>query len=103
MRSDTLPELIESGHTAVEQRAAIRRGLDTLGTAVEQAHTERVLEVRDGLGYDRDGNRQALGGLGHAARLRDGNEHMQIPQLDAVSDPVCPLHVCLLGKSLSGM
>ncbi len=100
---DALSELVKCGQAALEECVAIGCGLDTLGAAVEYAHPERVLQIRNRLRYDRDGNRQSLGCLGHAARLHDGNEHVQIPQLDAASDAVCPLHSYLLVKSLRGM
>jgi hypothetical protein len=45
-----------------------------------------------------------MGCLGHAAGLHDSLEDVQVPQLDAAADPVCPLlHVDLLVKWVMGI
>ena len=42
-----LAQVIEYGHPAIEQRAAILRRLDPLAVAIEQAYAERMLQFRD--------------------------------------------------------
>ena len=43
----TLAQAIEDGRAAIEQRAPIFSGLDALPVAIEQAHTECMLQFRD--------------------------------------------------------
>ena len=42
---NALSELIENRDAALQQGAAVRRGLDSMGAAVNQAHPKRVFEV----------------------------------------------------------
>src|SRR5713101_1793279 len=46
-----LPQLVERDVAAIEQRAPINRGLDTLWATVEETHTECVFHVGDRLRY----------------------------------------------------
>src|SRR5262249_48826764 len=99
---DALPELFEGDDAAVHERAPIGRGLDPLRKAIEQRDADRVLEVRNCLRDDLHRNSELMGRLAHAACLRHGLEHVQVPQLDAASDPVCPLHVRPLSQMDEG-
>ncbi len=40
-------QVIEYGHSTIEQRATILGRLDPLPVAIEQAHTERMFQLRD--------------------------------------------------------
>ena len=50
-----LAQVIEHSHSAIEQGATVLGRLDALAVAVEQAHAERMLQLRD---------RSRNGGLG---------------------------------------
>src|SRR5262245_47843532 len=64
---DALPQFIESGEPVLENRTTIERWLDALPAALEQAYTECMLQIGDGLGHDWMRNCEALGSLRHAA------------------------------------
>ena len=42
-----LAQVIEHGHSAIEQGATVLRRLDALAAAIEQSRADRVFEVRD--------------------------------------------------------
>ena len=42
-----LAQVIEHGHAAIEQGAAVLRRLDAVTAAIEQPHADRVFKVRD--------------------------------------------------------
>src|SRR5262249_32215619 len=92
---DALAQLVERGKPALEQGLAIGRRLDPLAAAIEQADAERTLQVSDRLRYDRVRDRQAFGGSRHAAGLNDGEQDIDVPQFEAATDAVLPLHVSL--------
>src|SRR5262249_31867648 len=88
---DALLQLVENRNTAFEERAAVDRRLDALGTAIEKPHAESMLEIGDHLGNGRLGNAEVLRRLGHAAALDDGGEHMQVPQSQPASNLAFPV------------
>ncbi len=88
---DALLEFIEHRVAALQQRAAIHRGLDALRPAVEKPHTERVLKIADGLRHRRLGHVELLSRLGHAAPLHDRDEDVQIAHSEAPADPTFPI------------
>ena len=72
------------------------RELGSLRRAVEKPDAERMFEVADGLGDDRVRDRQAIGGARHAAGLGDGQDDVQVAQLQPAAYSVGPLHATLL-------
>ena len=44
---ESLAQVIEHGHAAIEQRATVLGRYDALPVAVQQAHAERMFQVRD--------------------------------------------------------
>ena len=84
-----------SSNTATPQsskRAAVFGRLDALAMAIEQAHAERMLQIRD-----RSGNVglevfEAPRRLAHAAGLHDGHEDVQVLQLHPAADAIAQLH-----------
>ncbi|HVV63618.1 MAG TPA: hypothetical protein VHD14_17855 [Pseudolabrys sp.] len=97
-----LAKIVEYSDAAVEQRTAVFRRLDPLRTAVEQAHAQGVLEVRDGSRNGRLRRVQLRCRLAHAAALDHGHQNMQVVELEAASDPVGPAHGSPLLKSDMG-
>ncbi len=73
-----LLQFIERGNASLEQRIPVHRGRDALRASIEQANTERVLEVCDRLRHGGLSDAELRGGLGHAAALDDRGEHVQI-------------------------
>src|SRR5688572_33143320 len=83
-----LPQLVENGEAALDQRASEQGRFETLWGAVEQTHAERTLQIGNGFRYHRSGDRKALGCLRHAPLLDDRQEHLQVAQLQAPQDTV---------------
>src|SRR5882762_6214391 len=90
---DALAQVIEYGHPAIEQRATVRGRLDALAVAVEQAHAERILQLRDRSRNVGLGCIEALRRLPHGAGLHHGHEDVQVLQLHPASDAIAQLHV----------
>jgi hypothetical protein len=80
------PQIVEDRDAALEQGAAVGGRLDALRAAVEQAHAEHAFEIGYHFRHHRLGDREALGGLRHAAPFRDRHHHLQVLQLDPVTD-----------------
>jgi len=78
--------------TAREQGAAVFCRLHALPVAVQQAHAERVLQVRDRSGNGGLGAVEALRSLAHAAGLHHGHEDVQVLQLHPASGAIAKLH-----------
>ena len=68
------------------------RRSDAGNAAIKQLHAERVLQLRDRLGYDGIRHGQFVCSSGHAARLGHNQCNMQVPKLDAAADTICPFH-----------
>jgi len=94
---DALTQFVEDGHAAIDDLTAIYGRLDTIRSAVEETHAQRMLKFADRLRNHRVRYRELYRCLGHAPGLRDGKQNMEVPQLDATADTVCPIH----GRSLS--
>ncbi len=88
-----LPEVIEDGHAAIEQRAAAFGRFHALAVAIEQAYPHSTLQFRDRFGNGRLGRVEQGGSLVHAAGLDDSHQDMQVVQPHAVSDAITDLHV----------
>jgi hypothetical protein len=56
--------------------------------AVEQAHAERMLQVRDRSRYSRLTGVEVLRRLAHAAGLHHGHEDVQVLQLHPAADAI---------------
>src|SRR5471032_2471145 len=76
---DALPQLIKRCIATSEQRTAVFRGFDASRAAVEQAHTERMLEFGYHLGDSGLGHSQRLSGFRHAAPLHGCEKDVQVP------------------------
>src|SRR6266542_4339052 len=100
---DAMPQLFESNNAAMHERAPVGRGLDPLRDAIEQRDADHVLEICNGFRDDLHRNSKLIGRLSHAACLRHGLEYVQVPQLDAAANPVCPLHIRPSVKCMRGM
>ena len=100
---DALPQFVECRKTATDEGAPVSRRFDSLRAAVEQRNANCMLKLGNRLRHDRHRDGKLAGRLGHAAGLHDGLEYVEIPQLDAAADPVCPLHVGLLPKRVTGV
>jgi hypothetical protein len=75
-----LSEFIENGDAAVEYRATIDRRLDPSRATVEEAQSNRVLDIRYRLGNGGLRNGKIGGRLSHAAGFRGGEQDMQVAQ-----------------------
>src|SRR5262249_37784666 len=53
-------QLVEHGDAAFEERTAVDSRLDSLGTAIDKPHAERLFKIGDHLG-NRGGKHRALG------------------------------------------
>jgi hypothetical protein len=80
--SDTLLELVKRNLAALEQSRGVHGGLHALRASVEQLDPERMLEIRNHLGNGRRGHVELRRGSRHAAAFRDGEEHVQVAQLE---------------------
>jgi hypothetical protein len=83
-----LAQIIEYSDSAIEQRATVLGRLDPLAVAIEQAHAESVLQLRD---RSRNGGLdgiQAFRRLSHAAGLHHGHKDMQVLQLHPAPDAI---------------
>src|SRR5262249_31747883 len=101
-RPDPLLQFIEYCRAAVEHGAGVHRRLDASRAALEQRHTERALEVGDDSGDGRLRQAQLRGRLSHASALTDGEQYVQVAQLDAATVLVLAIefltHACMLAK-----
>ena len=86
-------EIIENRDAAPEQGAAVRRRLDALGAAIEQADAEHVFEIGYHFRHDRLRDREMLGGSRHAAPFRHRHHDLQVLQLEPVADEFRLHHV----------
>ena len=91
-----LLQFIEDRGAAIEQCSPEHRGFDAARTPIEQTHTKRMLQVRDGLRNDRMRNCQILRGFGNAAPFHNREQDVEVPQFDPTTDPVRPSHVVLV-------
>jgi hypothetical protein len=78
---DPLPELVEHGEAAPDDRLAVLRRLDAPGAALEQPHAERMLEIGDRARDCRLRGAETLRRLRHAAGLDHRHEHAHVVQL----------------------
>ena len=78
----------------IEERTAVHGRLDTSPAAIEKTHTKRLFQATNGRRHDglRDG--KVMSRFRHAAPLYDREQDMQIAQLEAASNPICPMHIC---------
>jgi hypothetical protein len=60
--------------------------LDALRAALEQRHPKHPFGLGNRPRHRRLGNRQNGGGLGHAARIRDGDHAFEMTELEAASN-----------------
>ena len=88
---NALPEVVECGLAIFQQRAAVDGRFNAARTAIQQAHAERVLQIRDHLRDGRLRNSEEGGRLGHAAGLINRKQHVEIAQPDPPSDPGLPI------------
>ena len=88
---DALLQLVEHDESAFEQRVTVPSRLDALRASVKKSHSELVLKIGDNFRHSRGGNSQLCGGLGHAAKLRDSEKHVQIPQSQPAADLTVPV------------
>jgi hypothetical protein len=89
--SDALPEFIEYHRAAPDQGVTVHRGPNALCAAIKQPHTERRLKVANCLGDRGLSDFQMCGRFGHAARLHNREEHVQITQPQAPTDLALPI------------
>jgi hypothetical protein len=87
-----LAQVIEYGHPAIQQGAAVLGRLDPLAMAVEQAHAERMLQFSDRSRNVRLSGIEDLRRLPHAARLHHGHEHVEVLQFHPASEAIAQLH-----------
>lgn len=87
---NSLAELVEYVGAPAKKRLAIKGGRDALWTAIQQAQADGMFEIGECLGDGRLGDRQALGGLCHAAFLGSGEQHVKIAQAQPAADPRGP-------------
>ena len=88
-----LTKLIEHNTAAFEQRVRIQGWFDASGAAIEQAHAKRVLQPAYRFRNRGLRHRQTVCRFRHASRLNDGDQNMEIPQLEATADARAPF-VC---------
>ena len=74
------PQVIKYGGTALQQCSPIERGFYTARAAIEQAHSDGMLQIGNDLRYDWLRDRKMFGRFRHAAPLRDGEKNLQVPQ-----------------------
>jgi len=86
-----LLEFIKGIEPALEQCAAIDRGFDPALTSVEQADTESIFEIGNGLRYRRLRHGKLRGSLSHAAAARDCHQNIQIPKIEMAPEPPLPV------------
>jgi hypothetical protein len=89
-------QLIEHGAGVRDDDTPLHRGLHAARQAVEQAHTERVLQLGDRFGHGGLRHRKLVRGLRDAPLVRDKQQHAQLAQLQAAHDPVLQIHARLL-------
>jgi hypothetical protein len=82
------PEIVEYGNAAFEQGATVKRGLDPPLVAVEKARAEREFQVGDRLRHDWLCDGKLFGRFRHTARLREGNQNLELAQLETTSQTV---------------
>src|ERR1700686_7203 len=67
-----LPNLVKNRDTALEKRPSVERGLDAACAAIEEANSERALQLRNRLGRRRLSETKLTRGFRDAAPLHDG-------------------------------
>ena len=92
--ADALFQLVEGGAAAAQHGLAVGGRRYAMRTAIEQPRTKGVLQIGDGFGYRRLGHAEPCGRPGHAARLHDGKEDVQIAQPQAAADARTPTFWC---------
>jgi hypothetical protein len=85
---DRLAQVVEHGHSTIEQGATILGRLGTLTASIEQPHADGLFQLRDrsrngGLRGVQDFRRPA-----HAAGLNDGHQDVEVVQLHPASDAI---------------
>src|SRR5258706_16296620 len=83
---DGLTQLIKGDSAAIEKSPRVDRWLDPVWRAIEQPRAERLLHVGDRFRNGRLRDRQPRRCLSHAAALSDGQQHVQIAQLEVTPD-----------------
>ena len=87
-----LLHIVEDRHCRLEQRPTIWGQFDTLREPVEKADPERSLELGNRVRYSRLGDREAGGGLRHAAALRHREKGVEIAELGPATNAGVPCH-----------
>src|SRR5262249_51882283 len=98
-----LPQLIEGGATPRQQSVSDSRQFDTSRAALEQPCAQRGFQARNHgrdrwLGHAKFGRR-----LGHAAAVCNGEEYLQIAQLETPPDILLPVNVAGHRRSSIGI
>jgi hypothetical protein len=87
-----LLQFVKDSDAAIEQRSTIDRELDPMGISIEEPHIEYALQIGDGLRDHRLRRCEMPGRLCHAALSRQGNQDIEVAQLDAAADSVSKFH-----------
>jgi hypothetical protein len=85
-------QVVEYCNSAVEQGTTVFRRRYALAVAIEQPHPDQILQFCDGPRNRRLRRVQERGRLVHAARLRNGHEHVQVMQPDPAFNAMARLH-----------
>jgi len=79
---DALPQLIECGSRALEQRLSVQGGFDTAWAPVKEPHVQRVFKIGNHFRHVWLRYAKLQSGLSHAPVLNDRKKHVQIPQAE---------------------
>ena len=88
---NALSQLIEGREAAPKQRVPVHSGLDTPRASVKKFHADCVFEIGNNLRHCWSRNAQLRCSFGHAANLRDGEEHVQIAKSQAAANLALPV------------
>src|SRR5262245_9862281 len=87
-----LLHIVKDRHCRLEQRPTILGRFDTVSEPVEKADPERSLKLGNRVRYSRLGDREAGGGLRHAAALRHRQKGVEIAELEPATNAGVPCH-----------
>src|SRR5215510_11524397 len=87
-----LLHIVKDRHCRLEQRATICGRFDALCEPIEKADPERSLKLGNRVRHSGLGDREASGGLCHAAALRHRQKGVEIAELEPASNAGVPCH-----------
>ncbi len=89
---NALPQFVDDGASPADERETVGRRLNPLRIAIEETNAENGLHIGDRFGDRRLRYGEASAGFGNPALFHDGQQDIQVAQLEPAKDAIIPFH-----------